>query len=181
MKENGLSSVLSFYNFLYLFSNLQTCAANALLPHLISFPIEWNIYYASNRILALRKAEKEEEKRAREKIRQKLEEDKVYIFPVTLSGLLMNIFILGLLAIIHFILLFLMHMSKCSSLYMSREILYQEVNILNPESTITFFPWLIVGVLPSWLGLTFESWFFNLWIITILIAKKWMIPQTRFK
>lgn len=30
-----------------------------------------------SRILALRKAEKEEEKRAREKIRQKLEEDKV--------------------------------------------------------------------------------------------------------
>lgn len=33
--------------------------------------------------MALRKAEKEEEKRAREKIRQRLEEDKVNIFTVT--------------------------------------------------------------------------------------------------
>lgn len=38
----------------------------------------------SNRILALRKAEKDEEKRAREKIRQKLEEDKVDIVLATL-------------------------------------------------------------------------------------------------
>lgn len=33
--------------------------------------------FCSNSLLALRKAEKEEEQRAREKIRQKLEEDKV--------------------------------------------------------------------------------------------------------
>ena len=38
-------------------------------------------YLSYCRILALRKAEKEEEKRAREKIRQKLEEDKVLIVP----------------------------------------------------------------------------------------------------
>ena len=35
-----------------------------------------NLFFSA-RIMALRKAEKEEEKRAREKIRQKLEEDKV--------------------------------------------------------------------------------------------------------
>lgn len=39
---------------------------------------QWVGFFA-NRILALRKAEKEEEKRAREKIRQKLEEDKVLV------------------------------------------------------------------------------------------------------
>lgn len=36
------------------------------------------IFFLSGRLMALRKAEKEEEKRAREKIRQKLEEDKVF-------------------------------------------------------------------------------------------------------
>jgi len=38
-------------------------------------------FCSSCRLLALRKAEKEEEKRAREKIKQKLEEDKVSTFP----------------------------------------------------------------------------------------------------
>lgn len=38
-------------------------------------------YVSLCRIMALRKAEKEEEKRARDKIRQKLEEDKVLITP----------------------------------------------------------------------------------------------------
>lgn len=36
--------------------------------------------FCFNSLLALRKAEKEEEQRAREKIRQKLEEDKVLNF-----------------------------------------------------------------------------------------------------
>lgn len=44
----------------------------------------------SDRIMALRKAEKEEEKRAREKIRQKLEEDKVKIFRATLFNPVLN-------------------------------------------------------------------------------------------
>ena len=44
------------------------------------------ILLCSYRILALRKAEKEEERRAREKIRQKLEEDKVCISSATLSN-----------------------------------------------------------------------------------------------
>lgn len=44
-----------------------------------------------SRILALRKAEKEEEKRAREKIRQKLEEDKVTA-PLPPPKILSNVF-----------------------------------------------------------------------------------------
>ena len=53
------------------------------------------ILLCSYRILALRKAEKEEERRAREKIRQKLEEDKVCIsqatlFNVSISSLIMT-------------------------------------------------------------------------------------------
>lgn len=41
--------------------------------------------FFANSILALRKAEKEEEKRAREKIRQKLEEDKVLVLIYLMS------------------------------------------------------------------------------------------------
>jgi hypothetical protein len=72
--------------------------------------------FCSHRIVALRKAEKEEEKRAREKIRQKLEEDKVYMFPLTFLIykliILYSVFWQG----IHYLVIILMYMSKCSSL-----------------------------------------------------------------
>ena len=60
MKENGSLLIFSFstINFVYI----------------IVFVTGFCVLYS---IIALRKAEKEEEKRAREKIRQKLEEDKV--------------------------------------------------------------------------------------------------------
>lgn len=47
--------------------------------------------FFANSILALRKAEKEEEKRAREKIRQKLEEDKVLVILLIIWCLLFSI------------------------------------------------------------------------------------------
>lgn len=63
MKENGLLSLIN--SLLLAFDVYLDCLSAGL--HLLYF----------NSLLALRKAEKEEEKRAREKIRQKLEEDKV--------------------------------------------------------------------------------------------------------
>lgn len=76
MKENGLSSPTTSFELycdcgsIYLkWSSYVTCT------HL---PSGWKCaFFFFNRILALRKAEKEEEKRARERILQKLEEDKV--------------------------------------------------------------------------------------------------------
>jgi hypothetical protein len=66
--------------------------------------------------MALRKAEKEEEKRAREKIRQRLEEDKVNIFTVTF--LIYKLIILDCVFWqgIHYLVIILVYMSKCSSL-----------------------------------------------------------------
>lgn len=75
MKESGLSALLMSCSFvLFNFSYLDHTNGNVLLY--------------SYSIMALRKAEKEEERRAREKIRQKLEEDKVcYLIPsATLLG-----------------------------------------------------------------------------------------------
>lgn len=60
MRENGLAHLVVLYPVLYFeCTQLQEKSASFC------------------RLLALRKAEKEEEKRAREKIKQKLEEDKV--------------------------------------------------------------------------------------------------------
>lgn len=57
-------------------NELLSALMGGLLPWLVSALIEI-IHLLPFRMLALRQAEKEEEKRAREKIRQKLEEDKV--------------------------------------------------------------------------------------------------------
>lgn len=62
MKENG--KLLNFSTLSVLFSMISTNIIEFFCALLYS-------------IIALRKAEKEEEQRAREKIRQKLEEDKV--------------------------------------------------------------------------------------------------------
>jgi hypothetical protein len=67
--------------------------------------------------MALRKAEKEEEKRAREKIRQRLEEDKVNIFTVTfLIYKLIILYCVFWQEGIHYLVIILVYMSKCSSL-----------------------------------------------------------------
>lgn len=64
MRESGLASLICLHS-------LTSCI---LVPiHLAS---KESVSFC--RLLALRKAEKEEERRAREKIKQKLEEDKVY-------------------------------------------------------------------------------------------------------
>lgn len=60
-------------------------AFNDLFPHITCMHFYWDgNVLLSNRILAIRKAEKDEEKRAMERIRQKLEEDKVDIVLATL-------------------------------------------------------------------------------------------------
>lgn len=74
MKESGKNYFLNvFCSLLHVWHQKPffTCTTKSTF-------IYWdeNLFFP-NRILALRKAEKEEEKRAREKIRQKLEEDKV--------------------------------------------------------------------------------------------------------
>lgn len=48
-----------------------------------------NFFLGINSIIELRRLEKEEEKRAREKIRQKLEEDKVSYLSISSSGIFM--------------------------------------------------------------------------------------------
>lgn len=67
MKENGVLSLI-------------TCVSQFRFWHLLDlFSMTKGSLSFVNSIMALRKAEKEEEKRAREKIRQKLEEDKVLV------------------------------------------------------------------------------------------------------
>lgn len=86
MKENGLSSPTASFE-LYFVIVLQS----SIIWHSMIFfltLLACIFYWDGNvllsiRILALRKAEKDEEKRAMEKIRQKLEEDKVDIVLAT--------------------------------------------------------------------------------------------------
>lgn len=72
MKEKGMS--LSKH---ILFLLLYNFKSDFSFKYLDAFTHYHGNMFHFNRILALRKAEKEEERRAREKIRQKLEEDKV--------------------------------------------------------------------------------------------------------
>lgn len=65
MKENGAPLSISFVYILF------WCHKQSLYACVRKY------CFLSHRLLAFRKAEKEEERRAREKIRQKLEEDKV--------------------------------------------------------------------------------------------------------
>lgn len=65
MKENGAPLSISFVYILF------WCHKQSLYACVRKY------CSLSHRLLAFRKAEKEEERRAREKIRQKLEEDKV--------------------------------------------------------------------------------------------------------
>lgn len=73
MKENGLSLYLSAIFFFFW-----------VLCRIIYAYYIRNYVLCSYSIMALRKAEKEEERRAREKIRQKLEEDKVMMISTIL-------------------------------------------------------------------------------------------------
>jgi hypothetical protein len=102
----------------------------------------------SCRILALRKAEKDEEKRAREKIRQKLEEDKVYIFPVTFLIYKLVILYCVFWQGIHYLVIILMYMSKCS--YALRHFLLKNLAFCNRHVKFPFFSWLIALVKSSW-------------------------------
>ena len=106
----------SFCHISYLCSNLQLYVRKCSFSLLDSFFNRMKYLFCSHRIVALRKAEKEEEKRAREKIRQKLEEDKVYMFPLTFLIykliILYSVFWQG----IRYLVIILMYMSKCSSL-----------------------------------------------------------------
>lgn len=80
---------------LCLFSNLPFNDIKCLFPfhYLNSSSIGMEMFLC-DRIIALRKAEKDEEKRAREKIRQKLEEDKVKICLTTVFNIVQKFSVL---------------------------------------------------------------------------------------